>query len=479
MASTLQFTPLDEITKIHARVKTTFVSGVTRPLAYRRQQLYQLGKMLQENEERLVQAINIDVGKPRLEATIADLGVVVYAVVRALENLEEWTAPEKADIKTLPEWRQGWDTTTYKTPKGAALLITPWNYPYIISLGPLVGAIAAGCTAVIKPSELCPTVSNALADLFPKYLDSNAYAIVNGAVEETTKLLELRWEHIFYTGSNRVGRVVAAAAAKHVTPLTLELGGKCPVVIAPDANIELSAKRILYGKQANLGQICVSPDYVLVPRHLQDEIVAAFKKVHSEFFPEGTLKSPDIGRIISSTHRQRLQNLLGSTDGEVVLGGGVAGDTKMEITIVKDVQIDDPLMADEIYGPILALVPVDDIDHAIRIIAERPTPLVIYIFSQDESIRDKFMDRTASGTIVLNDTYQQLAVHEMPFGGQGESGYGAYLGKTSFDTFTQLRGYIHVPLAADPYMKFRYPPYTDEAVAALSTFGMHLPLPKP
>ncbi|THH09815.1 hypothetical protein EW146_g8575 [Bondarzewia mesenterica] len=478
MASQLKHTPLEEISKIHERVKATFASGVTRPIAWRRQQLYQLGKMLQENEERLVKAINVDIGKPKLEATIADLGVVVYAVVLALKNIEAWAAPEKVDVHALPEWRRGWDTTVYKTPKGTALIITPWNCPYIISLGPLVGAIAAGCAAVIKPSELCPTVSQTLADLFPKYLDPNAFAIVNGAIEETAKLLELRWEHIFYTGSNRIGRIIATAAAKHVTPLTLELGGKCPVVIAPDANIKLAAKRILYGKQANLGQICVSPDYVLVPRDKQDEIAEAFKEVHGEFFPQGTLNSPDIGHIISPAHRQRLKNLVGSTRGQVILGSGVAGEKKMEVTIVKDVQIDDVLMADEIYGPILALVPVDDIDQAIRIIAERPSPLVVYVFTEDETIRDKFLERTASGTIVLNDTFQQLAVHEIPFGGQGESGYGAYLGKSSFDTFTHQRGYIHVPLAAEPFMKFRYPPYSDEAVAALSKFGMHLPLPK-
>ncbi|THH11294.1 hypothetical protein EW146_g8099 [Bondarzewia mesenterica] len=466
MASQLKYTPLEEIVKIHEKVKATFASGVTRPIAWRRQQLYQLGKLLQENEARLVEAINIDVGKPKLEATVGDLGVVVYAVVRALENIEKWVAPEKVDVDTCRN--------------GVVVGIRrPWNYPYILSLGPLVGAIAAGCTAVVKPSELCPTVSQAFAELFPKYLDTNAFVIVNGAIEETTNLLELRWEHILYTGSNRVGRIVAAAAAKHVTPVTLELGGKCPVVIAPDANIELAARRILHGKQSNLGQICVSPDYVLVPRDKQAAIAEAFEKVHGEFFPQGTLKSPDIGHIISPAHRQRLETLVGTTRGEVLLGGGVAGERKMEVTIVKDVQIDDVLMSDEVYGPILALVPVDDIDHAIRIIAERPSPLVIYIFTEDETIRDKFLNRTASGTIVLNDTVQQLAVHEIPFGGHGESGYGAWFGKTSFDTFTQLRGYIHVPLAADPSMKFRYPPYSDEAVDGLASFGMRLPLPKP
>ncbi|KAA1472621.1 aldehyde dehydrogenase [Dentipellis sp. KUC8613] len=476
MASELKYTPLSEIPKIHDKAVATFASGKTRPLAYRRQQLRQLGKMIQENEARLVAALHTDVGKPRLETTVADLGPVVYAVVDALKHLDEWSAPDK--VAEVPEWRASWDTTVYKTPKGVALFITPWNYPYVITLGPLAGAIAAGCTAVCKPSEHCPTVSQALAELFPQYLDPEAFFLVNGAIPETTALLDLRWDHIFYTGSNRVGRIIAAAAARHVTPVTLELGGKCPVVIDPETNIELSAKRILYGKQSNLGQICVSPDYVLVPKAKQDEILAAFEKVYNQFWPNGCLASPDIGHVISPAHHARLSRLIKSTRGEVFLGGKTVGERKMEITVVKNVPLDDILMEDEIYGPILALVPVDDVHHAARIIAERPTPLAVYLFTESDDVKNKFLERTASGTLVLNDTYQQLAVHEMPFGGQGESGYGAYLGKTSFDTFTHKRSYINVPYAADPYMAFRYPPYSDEAVKALGTFGLHIPIPE-
>jgi len=476
MASNFKTTPIADISKIHEKALATFASGVTRPLEYRRRQLIQLGKLLQENEDLLLKAIHKDMGKPRQEALVADIGPVVYGVVNMLENLEEWTSPDKP--AKLPAWRANWDTTVYKSPKGAVLLITPWNYPYIISLGPLVGAIAAGNTAVLKPSEHCPTVSQALADLFPKYLDTNAFFIVNGGVEETTRLLELRWNHIFYTGSNRIGRVVAAAAAKHVTPTTLELGGKSPVVVDGDTDLEMSAKRILYGKQANLGQICVSPDYVLVPRNKQDELVAAFQKIHKQFFPNGTLKSPDIGHVITPAHRNRLKRLLDNSRGEIFIGGGVEGDVKMELTLVKNVALDDVLMEDEIYGPILPIVPVDDIDHAVRVIAERPSPLVLYVFTENEDVKKKFLERTASGTLVLNDTYQQLAVHEMPFGGQGESGYGAWLGKSSFDIFTHLRSYINVPFAADPHMALRYPPYSEDAINVLATFGMRMPLPK-
>ncbi|KAI0041481.1 aldehyde dehydrogenase [Auriscalpium vulgare] len=476
MASELAYTNIDDIPKIHARVVSKFKSGATRPLAWRRQQLIQLGKLLQENEERLAEALRIDLGKPRLEVTVADIGPVVFAISVALEKLDEWAAPEKPT--DLPSWRSNWDTTVYKSPKGAVLIITPWNYPYIITLGPLVGVIAAGNTAVLKPSEMIPTVATALSELIPKYLDPEAFVVVNGAVEETTRLLELRWDHIFYTGSNRVGRVIAAAAAKHVTPLTLELGGKCPVIIDPNTNIELAAKRILYGKQANAGQICISPDYVLVPKDKQDELIAAFGRVAKTFWPDSPMKSPDLGSIITPGHRDRLTNLLQSTDGKIVLGGGVEGERRMEITIVKDVSVDDILMRDEVYGPIMSLVPVEDIDEAIQIVNDRPSPLVIYVFTEDEAVKQKFLEATSSGTLCLNDTYQHLAVHEVPFGGTGESGYGAYLGKTSFDTFTHTRGFVNVPFANDPQMALRYPPYTQEALNVLSTFGMHIPLPK-
>ncbi|KAI0266374.1 aldehyde dehydrogenase [Gloeopeniophorella convolvens] len=474
--ATLTYTPLEDIQKIHAKAVATFKSGITRPLAWRRKQLIQLGKLIQENEDRLAEAIRIDLGKPRLEAVVADLGPVVYGVTNALENLEEWVSPDKPT--KLPQWRANWDTTVYKTPKGTALVITPWNYPYVITLGPLVGAIAAGNTAVMKPSEMVPTVAAALAELIPKYLDPNAFHVVNGAVHETSALLSLKWDHIFYTGGGRVGRLIAEAAAKHLTPLTLELGGKCPVVVDSDTDISLTAKRILYGKQANLGQVCVAPDYVLVPRQRQDELVAAFQQVAKQFWPNGQFQSKDIGHVINSAHRDRLASLLAKTKGQVILGGAIDGARKMEITIVRDVQPDDVLLDDEIFGPILPIIPVDDVDAAIKFIADRPTPLVVYVFTESEALKEKFLQQTASGTLALNDTYQQLAVHEMPFGGQGESGYGAYLGKSSFDIFTHARSYVNIPFANDPYMAVRYPPYTDEGVDILATFGLRIPLPE-
>ncbi|KAI0030907.1 aldehyde dehydrogenase [Vararia minispora EC-137] len=476
MAGTMTYTSLEDIQKVHRTVTETFHSGLTQPLAFRRAQLVQLGKLIQENEARFLDAMQKDLGKAPLETGIADAGPVVYSIAKALEKLDEWNAPDRpAD---LPAWRAGWDTTVYKTPKGAVLIITPWNYPYVIGLGPLVGAIAAGCTAALKPSEALPTVCEMFAELFPRYLDTRAYAIVKGAVRETTCLLEHRWDHIFYTGSTRVGRIVAAAAARFVTPLTLELGGKCPVVVADDTDIAVAARRILYGKQANAGQVCVSPDYVLVPRARQDELLDAFAKVAAEFWPDGSLASPDLANVINAAARDRLTGLLAKTRGKVALGGEVEGDRRLAVTIVRDVPEDDILMEDEIFGPVLAVVPVDDVEHALRLIRAKPTPLAIYVYTESDALKQRFLETTESGTLVLNDTYQQLAVQEMPFGGKGDSGYGAWFGKDSFDIFVQRRSYVNVPIAADPHLAVRYPPYTQEKLDILAGFGLRMPLPK-
>ncbi|KAJ7708723.1 Aldehyde/histidinol dehydrogenase [Mycena rosella] len=255
------------------------------------------------------------------------------------------------------------------------------------------------------------------------------------------------------TGSGPVGRVVAAAAAKNVTPVTIELGSKSPVFIdAGNTDIELAAKRILWGKHQNAGQICVAPDYILIPR------------AHSRGVHEG------VPRVLAPTrrHHARILELLRRTQGKIVHGGNAEGTKRIEPTLVTDVGLDDPLMEDELFGPIIPLVPVDDVHEAIQIIRGRPVPLVIYVFTDSEDTKNKFLESTSSGTLVLNDTFMQLGVHEMPFGGQGESGYGSYLGKFSFDTFVNRRSYINVPPAAEPFLQYRYPPYTEDAFQALS-----------
>lgn len=459
-ATSLKYTDINEIPKIHAKLRATFDAGKTQPLSYRRHQLLQLARMIQENAEAMQDAIFRDYGKQKLEVVIGELSPAVSACINAANKLEEWAKPEKPVVE---EWRSSWDTTIHKVPKGVAIIISPWNYPYIISLAPLVGAIAAGCPVLLKPSEHTANVSTLYAELFPKYLDTDSYAVANGAIAETTCLLDLKWDHIFFTGSTSVGRVVAAAAAKQLTPVTLELGSKSPVYVdAENTDIELAAKRLLWGRQVNAGQLCVSPDYILVPREHQDAFVTAIQKAYAQFYPNGALDSTSTLTGVHPSAQGRLKDLIASTKGEVV-AGGKEGAGKIEPTVVKNVSRDDPLLKGEIFGPIMPIVPVDGLEEAIKIIKSYGTPLVMHVFTESMETRDKFLYGTQSGTLVLNDSFMQLGVYEMPFGGQGESGYGSYLGKYSFDTFTHQKSYINVPLAAEPFLGYRYPPYTEEA----------------
>ncbi|KAI0826392.1 aldehyde dehydrogenase [Irpex lacteus] len=418
--SNSQYASLEQIDEIYARVAQTWKSGVTRSLDYRRRQLLQLARMIQENKTVWEDAVLADLGKQRQECVSTELGPTVHGALHAAENLEDWARPEKPKVDA---WRQNWDATIYPVPKGTALIISPWNFPIVLTLLPMVGAIAAGCPVVIKPSELTPTVSALLASMIEKYLDPNAYVVVQGAIPETTKLLELRWAHILYTGSGRVGRLVAAAAAKHVTPVTLELGGKSPVIICPDADLDLAARRVLFGKVQNSGQLCVTPDYVLVPTAIASDFKSAMQKAYASFFPTDPL-GPDSPGLRLST----MYNISGT-----VLAGGV-GDFRRRIatTIVGDVKLDDPLMEEELFGPILPIVEVEDVDEAISIVADRPSPLALYVFSNDETVKQRCLERTSSGSLIFNDTVWQIVD-------------GSYFSKNTFDVFTHRRSYCNMP----------------------------------
>ncbi|KAG1810461.1 aldehyde dehydrogenase [Suillus plorans] len=467
-------TPISTIPKIRDALRATFRSGLTRPIAWRQHQLYQLARMAQNERELICDALKKDLGKPKTEVLMAEVGSIIERAVKSAEQLPVWA---KTEYPEVADWQKPWKPTLYKAPRGTALIISPWNYPMILTFQPLLGAIAAGCTAVLKPSELVPTFSQLLDEIVPKYFDPNVYRVVNGAVPETSKLLELQWDHIFYTGNGRVARIIASAAAKHLTPLTLELGGKSPVIIDSAYDIDLAAKRILWGKCNNAGQICVAPDYVLVQRDKQDELIKAFQKHYTSFFPNGALDSPLFGSIVSDLHHKRLTSLLSRTKGEVVLKGrSDAARRRLEPTIVKNVAEGDSLLEEELFGPVLPIVPVDSLKQAVDFVNARSHPLVLYVFSDNESVKQQVVSETQSGGIVFNDTFQQLAVHELPFAGVGESGYGYQVMKHTYDTFTQLRSSIDMPREAEPYLAIRYPPHSEEAVQAL-TAAVHTLIP--
>jgi acyl-CoA reductase-like NAD-dependent aldehyde dehydrogenase len=343
-------------------------------------------------------------------------------------------------------------------PLGVVLIIAPWNYPFQLSIGPLIGAIAAGNCAILKPSEVASATSRVLAELVPKYLDRDCIAVVEGGVPETTALLAQELDHIFYTGNGAVGRIVMEAAAKHLTPVTLELGGKSPCIVDRDVDLTTAARRITWGKFFNAGQTCVAPDYLLVHESIKKPLLDKIASMIREFFGDDPQKSADFGRIINARHHKRLTALLDS--GTAFVGAKTdADDRYIAPTVLTDVSPDSPAMADEIFGPILPVISVSSLDEAIEFVNERPKPLALYVFSNDRDRTRRVVERTSSGGACVNDVLTHLLPHELPFGGVGPSGMGAYHGKASFDTFTHMKSVLEKPFYMDPPL--RYPPYTD------------------
>ncbi|KAH7882021.1 aldehyde dehydrogenase [Phlebopus sp. FC_14] len=467
----LTYTPADEIPEIYQTLRTTFYrTRLTLPLSWRTHQLLQLARLAQDHADAICEAIALDLGKPRTEVMLHEIGPVVERAVRSAERVGVWARPEEARMVGDGEQRR-WRPRLLKAPKGVVLVISAWNYPMILTMQPLIGAIAAGCCAIVKPSEHAPHFAQLISTLLPKYLDSSAFRIVNGGIPEATKLLELHWDHIFYIGNNGVAKVVAGAAARYLTPLTLELGGKNPVLVDPAYDMDLAAKRILWGKCCNAGQTCVAPDYILVNWTKQDDLVEALKRAYETFFPHGALDDHEnYGNIVNEMHFDRLCSLLDRTKGEIVMEGRRdASRRRIEPTIVKNVADGDSLLDEEIFGPILPIIPVDRVEDSVEFVNARPRPLVLYAFTEDPIAERLLVDQTQSGSLVFNDTFQQLAVEELPLAGVGESGYGTQVMKYTFDAFTHTRSCIDVPKESEPALQLRYPPYNEDTIEAISS----------
>lgn len=462
----LQFTPVDEIPAIHQSLRDGFATGKTKDINYRKTQLLNLAYLLQENNQRFKEAIAADLGRPHLECDFLELNPCLSEIYTAFKSVEKWSKPEKPPFSL--QW-SAMKPVIRKEPKGVILIISPFNFPVTLSLGPLAGAIAAGNAVLLKPSELTPATSSLFAELVPKYLDSDLVRVVNGAVAETTKILELQWDHILYTGSGRVAKIVSTAAAKFLTPVTLELGGKNPVFIDPKSDLKLAARRVLWGKSANAGQVCIAPDYVLVPRAIQNEFVDELQKAHKQFYPSGAVQSDSFSRIVSTSHATRIKKLLDDTQGKVVAGGEIDIDKRfIAPTVVRDVPLDDSLMSDEIFGPVLPVVPVESVDEAVKVANSKDHPLTLYVFSQDNEFKQQVFDNTQSGAAIANDVIIHYGTEGLPFGGIGPSGSGYTTGKFAFDAFTHLRASIDSPGWIDKYiLGGRFPPYTPEKFKTL------------
>ena len=447
-------TPPDDraVADLVARLRAGYATGRTRPLAWRREQLRAMVALVCDNEGAILDALRADLGKPRVEGYLTDIGFVVTAVREMIRNLQRWNRPVRvrtplvvgpARSRLVPE------------PLGTVLVIAPWNYPVQLLLVPAAGALAAGNAVVLKPSEVSAATSSLLADLVPRYLDPEAVALVEGGVGETTVLLEQRWDHIFFTGNPTVGRVVMAAAARHLTPVTLELGGKSPVIVDRSADLRVAARRIAWGKWLNAGQTCVAPDHVLVDRSVRDELVDELGRAIEVFFGRDPRTSGDYGRIVSDRHLDRQVSLM--ADGRVVLGGEVVrAERYVAPTVLEDPVDDAPLMTEEIFGPLLPVVPFGSLDEAVARVAAGPRPLALYVFASDRAAVDTVLARTSAGGVTVNGTILHLLNPQLPFGGVGESGMGAYHGEAGVRQFQHRKPVLERSTRIDPAIA--YPP---------------------
>jgi aldehyde dehydrogenase (NAD+) len=408
---------------------------------------------LKEREGELTAALQADLHKSPFEGWLTELSFVAGEVRYAKRNLGRWMKPLKAKTPLMAQPGRSW---LQPEPKGVALIIAPWNYPFSMLIAPLVGAMSAGCAAVLKPSEVTSHTSAILARLLPQYLDPEMYVVVEGAVEETTALLAQRWDHIFYTGNERVGQIVMAAAAKHLTPVTLELGGKSPVLVDASADIEVTAARLAWGKFLNAGQTCVAPDHVLVQREVAPQLLDALARRIREFYGEDPKQSPDFGRIASERHTARFATLL---QGQKIHCGGQVDVAARYVapTLVVDPAPDSPLMQEEIFGPVLPVIAVESMEAAIRHVAARPKPLALYLFSRNPRLEEEVADRLSAGSMCFNDVVIFMAAQELPFGGVGNSGIGRYSGWYGFETFSHMKPVMKRSFRLDSSL--RYPPY--------------------
>ncbi len=437
-----------------AGLRQVFESGRTRSLAWRKEQLRGLVRFLVEQESELIAALRSDLGRPPFEAFGTDIGVVRMHIRGLAKHVDRWAKPTKVfpGMLSLPGTAE-----IIHEPFGVALVIAPWNYPVQLLLEPMAAAIAAGNCVVAKPSELAPATAAVIAHHLHHYVDDDAIAVVEGAVPETTALLENRFDHIFFTGSTSVGKVVMAAAAKHLTPVTLELGGKSPTIVAADADLAVAARRIAWGKFLNAGQTCIAPDYVLAERGVRDELVDRLGAAIGEFYGSDPATA-DFGRIVNERHHERLTGLISGSGGTVALGGTADASTRyLAPTIVLEPDLEAPIMQEEIFGPVLPVLSVDSIEEAIAFINDRPKPLALYVYSRSKEIADRVLSRTSSGGACVNHSVVHILPDSLPFGGVGPAGMGAYHGKAGFDTFSHHKSVVRKPTFPDP--KMLYPPY--------------------
>jgi acyl-CoA reductase-like NAD-dependent aldehyde dehydrogenase len=434
--------------------KRFFASGKTKNVNFRIEQLNKLESAIKNHEPAILKALKEDLNKPEFEAYIelAVIGDIKYA----RKNIKSWVKPKK--VKT-PIDQFPASARIHPEPLGSILIISPWNYPFSLMINPLIGAIAAGNCAVLKPSEIAPATSKVLRKIIEATFAPEYISIFEGGAKISQELLAEKFDHIFFTGGTKIGQIVMEAAAKNLTPVTLELGGKSPCLVDGNIDLKESAKRIAWGKFLNSGQTCIAPDYLLVERTIKNDLITAINQCIKDFYGTEPASSPDYARIVSQRHFERLAALL--QDGKIITGGQInEADLYIAPTLMDNVALDAPLMQEEIFGPILPIIEYTNLEEAIAFVNERPKPLALYIFSKDEIKQQKVINSTSSGGVCINDTIMQVGVPELPFGGVGNSGIGNYHGKASFDTFSHHKSILQRYFWFD--LNWRYAPYKNK-----------------
>ncbi|NXT32637.1 AL3B1 dehydrogenase, partial [Pelecanoides urinatrix] len=446
-----------------SHLRAAWLSGKTRPMEHRVAQLEALGRFLDEKKEEILEATALDMGKPPFEAEFSEVVLCKNELHDTLNNLSQWMKDKHVERNLVTQLDSAF---IRKDPYGVVLIIAPWNYPVSLLLQPLIGAIAAGNCVVVKPSEITKNTERLMAEVLPGYLDKDCFAVVTAGVQETTRLLENKFDYIFFTGTASVGRIVMTAAAKHLTPVTLELGGKNPCYVSDTCDVQNVARRVAWGRFFNAGQTCVAPEYVLCSAEMQEKLLPALRTAITEFYGPNPQESPDFARMAGDKQFQRVQALLRS--GRVVIGGQTDEKERyIAPTVLVDLQPSDPVMQEEIFGPILPIVIVANVDEAIDFINSRERPLVVYAFSSDAKVVNQVLERTSSGGFCGNDTLMHVTLTSLPFGGIGDSGLGKYHGSFTFDTFTHRRGCLHRSMGREVFNTPRYPPYNRQKLGII------------
>ena len=453
-----EHTPLDEIPKIVERVRSTFFTHKTKPIEFRLQQLRKFYWGVVDHEAELQEACMQDLGKGYFESMLSEIKWVENDLIFVQKNLEKWAKDETApDI----DWANKlMSPKIRKDPLGCCLVIGAFNFPVNLSFGPLIGAIAGGNTAILKPSEKAPACAAVMQKVMETSLDPDCYACIQGAVPETKALLAEKWDKIFFTGSAATGKIIAKAAAPTLTPVTLELGGKNPAIITKKADVRLAARRLLWAKVMNAGRVCISQNYLLADKEIVPELISQLKIAMKEFYPNGAKASKDYGRIVDAQAFARIKKMLDNTSGRIVIGGTMDAEQKfIEPTVIEVSDPSDALIAEESFGPLIPILPVDNLDEAIRIANQvHSTPLGIYPFGTKEET-DKVLNGVRSGGASVNDGFFHGAIPTLQFGGVGDSGSGAYRGKASFDCFVHRRSFTRTPNWIEGLLSVRYPPF--------------------